>query len=196
MSNIGFVIGNGSSRRNFDLRRLSHAGNTYGTNAIHREFFPNNLVCISRKHLVDALSWKLHERLYVYSTPVLVQVVKDPKIELVPDIPFTASHQNEMLDNWTSGSYALLLAALSHDIVVCIGTDYSGDSIYKDTDNYWQIVRTDFSAHVQQTQKIIEYYTDTQFIFIQDNKSVANVFERLTNVSYDTYDNMVSLLLT
>jgi len=196
MKDIGFVIGNGSSREDFDLRKLNYTGPSYGTNAIHRDFFTGSLFCTKRKHLVEALSWGLQTRLDLYSTLELIQLVKDPEVKMVPKLPFKPNHTNEMLNVWTSGSYALLLAAQQHDIVVCLGMDYEGESIYHDTDSYWEDVRTDYTNGLQQSLRVINYYNETQFIFISDTPTNTTTFENATNVTYDNYKNFQDILLT
>lgn len=196
MSNIGFVIGNGSSRKQFDLRQVSRAGTTYGMNAVHREFYPDNLVCIRRSHLIEAINWNLENRLYLHTSNEMVTLTKNPNLELVPPIPFVPSHINEMVNMWKTGSYGVLIAAERHDIVICFGMDFAGDNIYRDSDNYWRDRKTDYAPHLQQVGKIIDHFSDTQFIFIQDIDTAANALDNKPNVSYDTYNNAVKMLLT
>ena len=196
MTNIGFVIGNGITRKDFDLRQLSHAGTTYGMNAIYRDFFPDNIVSIKRHHLTELLNWNLEGRLYVHTTTPLISLTKNPKLELVPAIPITPAHPNELHDVWKTGSYTILLAAERHDIVVCFGMDFGGENIYQDSDNYWNQPTVDYSSHLQQVLKLVEYYDDTKFIFIQDTDTNATGLDTQSNVSFDTYENTISLLLT
>ena len=42
---IGYVIGNGESRKDFDIRKLNNQGATYGCNALMRDYNVQNLVC-------------------------------------------------------------------------------------------------------------------------------------------------------
>ena len=42
---IAYCIGNGPSRKNFDLTKLSK-GATYGCNALYRDYIPTYLFCI------------------------------------------------------------------------------------------------------------------------------------------------------
>lgn len=50
---IGFVIGNGTSRKGFDLNGLSWLGTTVGCNRIYKDFEPDYLVAIDR-HMEDS----------------------------------------------------------------------------------------------------------------------------------------------
>ena len=43
---LGFVIGNGESRRGYDLTKLKEFGPVYGCNALYRDFIPDVLVAV------------------------------------------------------------------------------------------------------------------------------------------------------
>ena len=76
------------------------------------------------------------------------------------------------------------------------GMDFGGENIYQDSDNYWQENKTDYAPHLQQVLKTVQYYDDTQFIFIRDSETNATVLQSEPNVSFDTYDNTINMLLT
>jgi hypothetical protein len=50
-----FVLGNGRSRLQFDLRLLRQAGRVYGCNALYRDFAPDVLVAIDRR-MIDEIA--------------------------------------------------------------------------------------------------------------------------------------------
>lgn len=196
MNKLAFVIGNGSSRLNFDLKSLNDYGSTYGCNAIHRDFYPNHLIVTQRKHLQEAMSWNLQSRLNLYTTFNFAQMMQDPNIEIVPNFPFdTTNTVHDLEENFKTGSWALLTAAERHEIVVCIGYDYDNGNIYDNTDNYWRNPTTDYAPHMQQTLKILDHYSNTKFIFVQDNIEKVKAFDQKENVTFNTFDE-VTLLLT
>ena len=45
-----YCIGNGPSRKNFDLNRLKETGQTYGCNALYRDFMPDFIFCFLYIH--------------------------------------------------------------------------------------------------------------------------------------------------
>ena len=45
-SNKVFILGNGESRKNFDLDDLKTKGTVYGCNALYRDFTPDALICV------------------------------------------------------------------------------------------------------------------------------------------------------
>ena len=90
MSNLrpGFVIGNGRSRVGLDLRRLSTAGVTYGSNAIMRDAWVNNIVCCDRAMLNEAINLQLEKKTNIFTRARWLTDNKDPNLRLVPDLPY------------------------------------------------------------------------------------------------------------
>ena len=62
MSNRAFCIGNGRSSVGLDLRRLSTAGVTYGSNAITRDAWIHNVVCCDRAMLGEAINLQIEKK--------------------------------------------------------------------------------------------------------------------------------------
>ena len=44
-----YVIGNGPSRKDFDLNRLKETGQTYGCNALYRDFMPDFIFSVDTR---------------------------------------------------------------------------------------------------------------------------------------------------
>lgn len=73
INDVGFVIGNGTSRRGYNLRRLNGKGITVGCNYIYRDYSPDYVVAIDeptvediKKELkVNKHSWKFITRNYL-----------------------------------------------------------------------------------------------------------------------------------
>lgn len=194
---ISFVIGNGSSRHGFDLRELYGTGSIYGCNAIHRELYCHNIICKSRNHLVEALQVQVNRKGYLWTTSTLAPLFKDPTIEILPKIPFDLNSKNLILNAWTSIAYATLLSAQSSDTVIFIGVDFGGDNIYNETDNYPPVLMKSYSPHIEQLLKIISYYSQTQFVFINNNtNNKLEAFSQAKNVTQDSYTNLQTMILT
>lgn len=194
---VSFVIGNGSSRQHFDLRQLHNSGSIYGCNAIHREVYCPNVICKSRNHLIEALSWQVNSKGYLWTTQTLASLFKDPAIEILPKIPFDTNSKNLELSSWSSIAYATLLAAQSSATIIFIGVDLGGDNIYKETDNYPPALFKNYTAHIEQLLKIMSYYSQTQFVFINDiENDKLESFSQTKNVTQDSYTNLETLLLT
>jgi hypothetical protein len=199
--NIGFVIGNGESRSNFDLRQLYSIGPIYGCNALHRELACQQLVCLDRRHLAEAMSWNCHTKSYVYTTNDMITLFKDPKLELLPKLPSSMQSRQDI----ASGSYATLLAASQdHSVIILFGFDFNQsktdrvNNIYKDTDNYPRSSdpKVSSSKYIDQMNIIIKSNPQVEFVFINNDFEIPQVLLNNTNASYDTYENMLTQLLT
>ena len=129
-----FVLGNGISRQNVDLKLLQQKGKIYGCNALYREFTPDVLVSTDRPiatHIQQsgyALTNKFYTRKPLENTGAL-------------SVP-------EPYHGYSSGPIALALAAQAgHQYVYLLGFDmgpnqnqkinnlYAGTEFYKSPDS-------------------------------------------------------------
>ena len=97
------VLGNGESRKNIDISKLS--GTKIGCNAIHRDFFVEHLVCIDQRTLKESLSANLKSTT-IWTRP---EYVTSACIE-VPDVP-QGNQRADQPKHWGSGPYAVLIAS-------------------------------------------------------------------------------------
>jgi|TARA_B110000483_G_scaffold233924_1_gene303286 hypothetical protein len=206
---VGYAIGNANSRKDFDLRKLFGRGITYGCNSIHRDFVVENIVCNKLHHLQEAVEHNLQKKSYLFTTTDLINIVKNPHLQVLPEVPYTITHEKDEAKNWTSGSYAILLAALENEIVTIIGYDFIGSGersmknpfgtincIYSGSQNNPKETakQRDMGYDVQQIGHIIEHFNDVKFIFVNDwtPDSLLNH----PNAYADTYENLENQLLT
>ena len=128
-----YCIGNGPSRLGFDLNKLKATGQTYGCNALYRDFMPDFIFSVdtnmSMKMVEDEVGLKT-----VHYAPALQANRKESKgmIHLIPNNP-----------NWISGNAAFWTAAVhGHRNIYLIGYDFREygkgelNNIYQNTDNY------------------------------------------------------------
>ena len=205
--NIGYAIGNAESRKDFDIRKLS--GSTYGCHSIHRDYNVQNLICNNLQHLQEAIEFDLHKKQYVFTTVELINIVKNPYLQIIPEIPFTIEQEKDQPKNWTSGSYAVLIAAMENDVVSLLGYDFIGkgdrsmtnpfgtiNNIYAGSSNNpkFNSKQRDLGYDVQQIGRIIKHFKDVKFIFIND--WVPDTLLSYENSYQDTYENLENQLLT
>lgn len=122
--NNALVIGNGLSRKQFDLNILQLYFTTYGCNALYRDFIPNYLIAHDFGIADEILDNKIH-----YKTKFYTQhgTKMDNRHRLGEPINFVIS------DKWMgdSGTGALRLAGINnHNIIYMIGFDYSDNNTY------------------------------------------------------------------
>ena len=130
-----YCIGNGPSRKNFDLNKLKATGQTYGCNALYRDFIPDYIFSIDSPITLTMVNDKVYEKCIHY-TPTL-EVNRYPKggpshLHLIPNTP-----------HWICGNMAIWTAGVhGHKNVYLLGYDFREfgkdqlNNIYQDTENY------------------------------------------------------------
>ena len=128
-----YIIGNGPSRKDFDLNKLKATGQTYGCNALYRDFMPDFIFSVDTKMTLSMCEDKVYEKCFHY-TPALEtnRPYGIGKLHLIPNNP-----------HWISGNAAFWTACVhGHKNIYLIGFDFRqyGDgkfnNIYQDTENY------------------------------------------------------------
>ena len=128
-----YVIGNGPSRKGFDLNRLKETGQTYGCNALYRDFIPDYIFSVDTNMSMQMIEDEVGLKTIHYA-PALQANRKESNgmIHLLPNNP-----------NWISGNAAFWTAGVhGHKNIYLIGFDFreygNGElnNIYQDTDYY------------------------------------------------------------
>ena len=161
-----YCIGNGPSRKGFDLTKLK-AGQTYGCNALYRDFIPDFIFSVdtnmSMKMVDDEVGLKT-----VHYAPALQANRKESKgmIHLIPNNP-----------NWISGNVAFWTAGVhGHQNIYLIGYDFREygkgelNNIYQDTDNYGE--RNDdkiFDGWLKQFRDMLKMRPYVNYTVVHDN---------------------------
>ena len=162
-----YCIGNGPSRLGFDLNKLKATGQTYGCNALYRDFMPDFIFSVdtnmSMKMVEDEVGLKT-----VHYAPALQADRKESKgmIHLIPNNP-----------NWISGNAAFWTAAVhGHRNIYLIGYDFREygkgelNNIYQNTDNYG--VRNDdtiFDGWLKQFRDMLKMRPYVNYTVVHDN---------------------------
>ena len=128
-----YIIGNGPSRNGFDLNTLKQSGQTYGCNALYRDFMPDFIFSVDAKMTVEMCENNVMEKTIHYA-PSLEMNRKHAKgkIHLIPNNTFTIS-----------GNQAIATACVhGHKNLYLLGFDFreygkqQHNNIYQDTNNY------------------------------------------------------------
>lgn len=130
-----YCIGNGPSRKVFDLNRLGATGQTYGCNALYRDFIPDYIFSIDSPITLEMVREKVYNKCFHYSTSL--EVNRYPKggpshLHLIPKNPY-----------WICGNQAFWTACVhGHKNIYLLGYDFREygkdqlNNIYQDTENY------------------------------------------------------------
>jgi hypothetical protein len=162
-----YCIGNGPSRKNFDLNRLKETGQTYGCNALYRDFLPDFIFSVDTRMTIEMIENEVGRKTIHYA-PSLEVNRKQSKgmLHLIPKNP-----------HWISGNAAFWTAAVhGHKNIYLLGYDFreygSGElnNIYQDTDCYGE--RNDdkiFEGWLKQFRDMLKMRPYVNFTVVHDN---------------------------
>ena len=110
-----YIIGNGPSRKDFNLNLLKDSGQTYGCNALYRDFMPDYIFSVDTKITTEMCENQVGMKTIHYA-PALEVNRKYSKgmLHLIPNNP-----------HWISGNAAFWTAAVhGHKNIFLIGFDF------------------------------------------------------------------------
>ena len=159
-----YCIGNGPSRKGFDLTLLTESGQTYGCNALYRDFVPDYLFSVDAPMSKKISEDKVYEKCVCYAPSL--EVNRQKGLTLVPLNP-----------HYTSGNQAIWTAAVhGHRNIYLIGFDFREygpgqlNNIYQDTDNYGERNGSDiFEEWYATLRRIIKQRPYCKFTLVHDN---------------------------
>jgi len=149
-----YIIGNGPSRKGFDLNRLKATGQTYGCNAIYRDFMPDFIFSVDTKITIEMVENEVNRKQH------------KGMLHLIPNNP-----------HWISGNAAFWTAAMhGHKNIFLLGFDFREygknelNNIYQDTDNYGERHSdTIFEGWLKQFRDILKMRPYCKFTVVHDN---------------------------
>jgi len=160
-----YIIGNGPSRKAIDLNGLKATGQTYGCNALYRDFIPDFLFMVDSKMSKRIVDDKVYEKCICYA-PAL-EVNRYPgTLSLIPRNPF-----------WASGKAAAWTACMhGHKNLYLMGFEFQDkgpgqfNNIYQGTECYGP--RNDkafYNIWFQQLRFLIKMRPYCNFTLVHDN---------------------------
>lgn len=189
MKNI-FVIGNGESRKNFDLNLLKPYGLIIGCNAICREFDPDIVVCVDEKITDEVWGKYLNlDKTIIYTrypwNPLMLPLSPDRGWSAGPtavDIA-THTHRNQINED---GNIFLL----GFDLY---GIDGKHNNIYKGTENYrgTDEQATHYGNWINQLAIVFSEHPYKKFYRVgRENDSMPEEWKAFDNIKFISYDEM------
>jgi len=160
-----YIIGNGPSRKGFDLNLLKPTGQVYGCNALYRDFMPDFLFMVDSKISKVIVDDRVYERCVCYAPSLEVNRYAG-KLNLIPNNP-----------HWVSGQAAMWTACVhGHKNVYLIGFDFREygkgqlNNIYQDTACYGERHNDSiFEAWLKQFRTLIKQRPYCRFTVVHDN---------------------------
>jgi len=162
-----YCIGNGPSRKDFDLTRLKETGQTYGCNALYRDFIPDFIFSVDTKITQQMVQDEVGLKTTHYA-PALEVNRKQSKgmLHLIPNNP-----------HWISGNQAFWTAGVhGHKNIYLIGYDFREygkdqlNNIYQDTDCYGERHGGDiFEGWLKQFRDMLKMRPYVNYTVVHDN---------------------------
>lgn len=187
------VIGNGESRKNIDLDKLTSP--KIGCNSIYKDFFVDHLVCVDRLPFLDAYSAKVAD-MAIWTR---LDYIKKEYANALPEPP-QGSQRADNAIHWGSGPYAVLLSTFFSDTISLIGFDlYSSNglvnNIYKGTPNYSPSSQhaVDPKYWIYQISRVFQENNDKYFIVYNNESWVMPNSWCLANVEFKTLDTLPTI---
>ena len=160
-----YIIGNGKSRQDFDLTKLP--ADTYGCNALYRDFMPDFIFSVDTKITMKMVEDEVGLKTNHYA-PALEVNRRQSKgmLHLIPNNP-----------HWISGNAAFWTACVhGHKNIYLIGFDFREygkgelNNIYQDTENYGERNGGDiFEQWLKQFRDHLKMRPYCHFTIVHDN---------------------------
>jgi hypothetical protein len=165
------VIGNGVSRKHFDLNELSKVFVTYGCNALYRDFIPDYLISMDWYMVREILDAKAH-----YKTKLYTQHMND--WDNLASVGEPINFVKTYVATPDSGNAAIELASShGYSVIYLLGFDYNNGShnnVYAGTKNYHT---AHYTTPIIQDDKwrsrlynIVKQYPDINYYRITDEE--------------------------
>lgn len=182
-----FVLGNGTSRKHFDIEKLRGKGTIYACNAVYRDFEPDVLIAVDPKMVHEIVADKYHDNHVVWTN--YNNGYKN----------YTNLNYFQPSRGWSSGPTALFKASEdNYKSIYILGFDYMGlnggkkfNNIFADTPNYKKSKEpaTYYGNWLRQTESVIRTNTKTQFFRVTNIGDFCpgqlNNYDNIRNIDYD-----------
>ena len=184
MELISFIIGNGVSRKGFDLESLRNKGTIIGCNALHRDFTPDVLVAVDMK-MIKEIEKVQYTKSNYFVVPANRSRLKDQNIYRISLKGFS-----------TSGGFAIRFAGkMQSHTAYLLGFDCYGGNVYTNTPNYKQAAKpTKYKKFIEDYTRGFADYPDTQYInVIRDGKNgLKNIKSKhLSTMEFEDFEKLL-----
>ena len=189
------IIGNGESRRGFDISPLKSFSTVIGCNAIFRDFVTEYLVCADRHMCQEAVNTVGKNTMIYTRDKWYKQFAMWPNVKKLPDLPYEGTKRQDDPFHWGTGPFAGVVASsfkpkavfmLGFDLYPLPEADQKKDNnIYRDSKGYTYIKRpVDPSYWIYQFSKLFEY-SDCRWIIVnRKDWKMPNEWSKHKNVFY------------
>lgn len=191
---ISFVLGNGKSRKQFNVNHYKTYGDIYGCNAIYRDEVVDYLIAVDPPMAQEVIDNNAHLNTTFYTRD-------NKRFRGIENVNFPSKHLG-----WSSGPTALWIASNRKPKIIFIaGFDFASaneslNNLYGSTTNYKDSnsPATYFGNWIKQTQLIIRDNPNIQYyrVITNEHKFSPKEYYRYENFSNISYEKMNEKLKT
>lgn len=198
------IIGNGESRRGFDISPLKLFSTVIGCNAIYRDYVTEYLVCCDRHMCQQAVNATGKGTTIFTRENWAAQFANWPNVRKLPDLPYSGDKRQDEPFHWGTGPYAGVLGlTFKPKAIFMLGFDLfpiqegKVNNIYHNSTGYQYIKRpVDPSYWIYQFHKLMGYSDpDVRWIVVNnDGWEMPKEWKQHPNVFQETYDGMAKFI--
>lgn len=179
-----FLIGNGASRKDFDLEKLRSHGTIIGCNALYRDFSPNLLIAIDQKMVTEITKsgyWKQNAILFPSNRGSAVD---------------TNVYRYKTTNFNTSGCFAMRFIdeVLKPKNCYMLGMDGYAGNVYQGTLNYNGNSQKVFDGILNNYMKVLHLKTETKFINVNIKDSWPEKCADLPKYGFMKYNEFEEMI--
>ena len=198
------IIGNGESRRGFDLSPLKHFSTVIGCNALYRDYVTEYLCCADR-HMCQQAVNAVGKGTTVYTRDNwAAQFAHWPNVTQFPELPNSGEKRMDEPFHWGTGPYAGVLGlTFKPKAIFMLGFDLypldkqTPNNMYTGSEGYTYIKRAvDPSYWIYQFHKLMGYSDpDTRWIVVNSSDwKMPEEWKKHPNVFQETYEGMARFI--
>ena len=198
------IIGNGESRRGFDISPLKLFSTVIGCNALYRDFVTEYLICVDKPMCQQAVN-AVGKGITIYTRDRWSdQFAMWPNVKKLPDLPYAGDQRKDEPFHWGAGPYAGVVGLkYKPKAIFMLGFDLHPiekdkvNNMYHGSQGYTYIKRpVDPSYWIYQFHKLMGYSDpDTRWIVVNhDRWEMPKEWSQHGNVFQETYDGMAKFI--
>jgi hypothetical protein len=202
MTKFVTIVGNGESRRGFDLVPIKEFSTVIGCNAQFRDYNFDYFVCCD-KHMCQEAANTVGKSTNIYTRKDWrSQFAMWPNVKSLPDLPYEGDKRQDDPFHWGTGGHAGNLAlSFKPKAIFMLGFDLfpkqkdQVNNIYKNSKGYEYIKRpVDPSYWIYQFGKLFELSECRWIIVNEPDWKMPDEWSKHKNVFKETYEGMAKYI--
>ena len=196
------IIGNGESRRGFDISPLKDFSTVVGCNALYRDYMLEYVVCCD-KHMCQEAANTVSKNTTIFTRERWFRQFQFwPNIKKLPELPYEGDKRQDDPFHWGTGPFAGVVGlTFKPKAIFMLGFDLYDkekkiNNMYTGTHGYTYIKRpVDPSYWIYQCHKLMELSPDTRWIVVnEENWKMPKEWSQHKNVFQESYEGMAKFI--